>query len=132
MTVCRIWKAQTNTLNNMRSLITGRSLNPPETAIPIRLCLIGLKILTMCVSWKFSVKSTMIGRSATKAKSIKSLLCPNAHPPSKNVPLKRHFQDISPSLTETALSLIFCLSILSKFKWVLTVNKILLLSINFK
>ena len=73
-------------------------------------CLTGLKILTMCVSWKFSVKSTMIGRSATKAKPIKSLLCPNAHPPSKNVPLKKRFQGISPSLTETDLSLKFCLS----------------------
>ena len=62
----------------------------------------------------------MIGRSVTKAKSIKSPLCPNALPLSKNVPLKRLFQDTSPSLTETALSLIFCLSRLSKFKWGLT------------
>lgn len=45
---------------------------------------------------------------------------PNVPPPSKNVPLKKLFQDISPSHTEPALSLIFCLSKLSKFKWVLT------------
>ena len=86
----------------------------------MRLSLIGLKILTMCASWKFSVKSTMIGRFVIKAKSIKSPLCPNVLPPSKNVPLKRRFQDTSPSPAETTLSLIFCLSKLSKIKWVLT------------
>lgn len=51
-------------------------------------------ILTMCALWKFNVKSTMIGLFATKAKSIKSSLCPNARPPSKNVQLKRRFQDV--------------------------------------
>ena len=57
-----------------------------------------------------------------KGKIYQSPLCPNVPPPSKNVPLKKLFQDISPSHTESALSLKFCLSILSKFKWVFPVQ----------
>lgn len=101
-------------------LIIKSSQSPLKTATLTRLCLTGLKISTMCALWKFNAKSTMIGLFATKAKPIKSRLCPNALPPSINALLKRRFQGISPSLTETALSQMLRHSGLSNFKWGLT------------